>query len=118
MAFDYAKMAATALKLLTKFGAPVTLFRETGGAINPVTGEETPGVDASVTTTGLLKPFPDRMIDGVRILVGDRELVLSSEQEPQPSDQPVIGGENWKIQGIKTISPAGTPVVYFVHVRK
>ena len=114
----YANMAATALRLLDKFGRPVVLTRTTGESIDPVTGRTTPGTDASVTTTGLLKPYPDRMIDGTRILDSDRELILSNERVPVPSDKPTIGGENWSIVNIKTISPAGTDVIYFCQVRR
>jgi len=55
----------------------------------------------------------------VRVLASDRELVLSNQQQPLPSDKPVIGGEQWSIVGIKTIKPDGvTPVVYFAQVRR
>lgn len=117
--YDYSKPAATALRMLAKYGTTVTLSRKTGAKTDPVTGAVTAGTDASVTTTGLLKPYPDRMIDGTRILQGDRELVLSNEQEPLPTDHPTIGGENWAIVGIETIKPDGaTPIVYFVQVRR
>lgn len=116
--FDYASMADTALALLERFGSTITLTRTTGSSTNPITGVETPGSDASVTTTGLLKPYPDRMVDGNRILASDRQLVLSNEQEPLPSDKPVVGGENWSIVDITTVSPAGTVVVYFCQVRR
>jgi len=49
----YAKMAATALKLLKKFGKPVTLKRVTGSSVDPITGVVTAGTDASVITTGV-----------------------------------------------------------------
>jgi len=70
----YAKMATTALSLLTKFGKSITLVRETGGTYDPVTGATVAGSDASVTTTGLIKPYPDSQVDGVRILSSDRML--------------------------------------------
>lgn len=114
----YADMAATALELLTEFGMSVTLQRTTGSSVDPITGEITAGTDASVITTGLIKLYPDRMIDGTRILQGDREIVLSNEHVPLSSDKAVISDENWSIVDIKTISPAGTPVCFFVQVRK
>jgi hypothetical protein len=114
----YDDMAATALELLAEFGQSVTLSRTTGGSIDPVTGAVTAGTDASVITTGLIKPYPDKMIDGTRILASDRELVLSNEQVPLSTDKPVIGGEEFAIVDIKTVSPAGTDVVYFCQARK
>lgn len=118
MSFDYEKMAATALNLLEKFGGDVVFSRETGGSVDPITGTITPGIDASVTTTGLLKPYPDKMIDGARILASDRELVLSSEQEPLPTDKPVIAGEEWAIVEINTVKPFDTVIVYFCQLRR
>ena len=112
-------MAAAALKLLEKFGKPVVLARITGGAVDPVTGATTASADASVTTTGLIKPYPDGLIDGTRIMQGDRELVLSAEHEPLPTDKPVVGNQQWSIVGIKTVKPDdATPVVYFCQVRR
>jgi hypothetical protein len=95
----YDDMAATALELLAEFGQSVTLSRTTGGSIDPVTGAVTAGTDASVITTGLIKPYPDKMIDGTRILASDRELVLSNEQVPLSTDKPVIGGESPPTRG-------------------
>lgn len=114
----YDDMATEALKLLTEFGMPITLPRATGRSTHPVTGVVTPGDDATVTTTGLLMPYPDGMVDGTRILDSDRELILSNEQTPLPTDKPTINGQNWMIVNIKTISPAGTDVVYFCQVRR
>ena len=114
----YGDMAATALTLLEEFGQAVTLIRKTGGKISPVLGETIPQVEGSVLTTGIIKRYKDSMIDGVRILSGDRELVLSNEQIPVQSDRVTIGTENWSIINIDTIKPAGTPIVYFCQVRK
>ena len=118
MRFDYSKSAATALKLLTRFGGDVVLSRETDGSTDPITGVVTPGTDASVTTTGLLTNYEDNMIDGARILDSDRKLVLSNEYEPLPTDKPVIAGEEWSIEAIKTIKPFDTVAVYFCQVRR
>jgi len=118
MSFDYSKSAQTALKLLTRFGGEITLSRTTGDSIDPITGVVAAGTNTSVTTTGLLKKYPDKMIDGARILSGDRELVLSNEQTPQPTDKPVIAGEEWSIEAIETVKPFDVVIVYFVHVRK
>jgi len=114
----YADMAATALSLLTDFGKTITLTRTTGTTYDPVTGATVAGTDASVTTTGLIKPYPDKLIDGTRIQSGDRELVLSNEQTPTMDDKPNIDGQQWSIINIKTVKPDGaTPVVYFAQVR-
>lgn len=114
----YDRMAATAARLIGKFGAPVILPRQVGGSSNPVTGEVIPGIDNSVTTTGILKKFPDNLIDGTRIQTGDRVLILDSSVQPLMTDRPVIGGKAWTPVSIDTVSPAGIDLVYFVHCRR
>jgi len=114
----YDNMGSTALGLLVKFGQSITLARETGESVDPITGAVTAGTDASVTTTGILKLYPDNMVDGTRILDSDRMLILSNEQVPQPTDKPLIDGEEWGVVNISTLSPAGTDVIYKVQVRR
>lgn len=118
MSTFYAEMAATALELLREFGTSVTLKRTTGASTDPVTGVVTAGTADDQTTTGLLTPFPDRLIDGTRILASDRKLILSPEVRPLMTDKPVIGGQQWSIVQIDTIEPTDTPVVYMVQVRR
>lgn len=115
----YEDMAAVAVELLQEFGAPVTFPRESGGSFDPITGVETPGSDDSETTIGLVKPYPEKLIDGTRIQMGDRMLVLSPEVEPSMDDKPMMGGAPLgNIVAITTSSPAGIPVCYFAQVRK
>lgn len=111
-------MAATALRLLTKFGQSITLARTTGSSVDPVTGTVTAGSDASVTTTGVLLKYPDSMIDGTRIIASDRRMIVSNEQVPDPSDKPTLNGQDWSIVNIETLSPAGTDVIYELQVRR
>lgn len=119
MTYNYAPIAATAEKLLAKFGSAITLSRKTGDSVDPITGTVTAGTDASVITTGLLTPYPDKMVDGTRILKSDRKLVLSNEHAPLPTDKPVIGGESWAIVDIETVKPNGVDaVVFFCQVRR
>lgn len=114
----YSDMADVTVELLTEFGRSVTLKRSTGNSIDPITGVVTPGVDASVITTGVLKPYPSRMIDGVRILSTDRELTITNEQTPAPTDKPTMDGEEWAIVGITEMNPAGTVIAYKIQVRR
>lgn len=117
MAF-YDEMAATALALLAEFGAPVTLRRVTPGAYDPVTG--TAGSSsADVSTTGLVREYKASLIDGTRILAGDKEVVLSAEQAPDLNDKLLLGGVAWSIvPPIREVNPADTVICYFVQVRK
>lgn len=115
MAF-YDDMATVTTELLTEFGAAVTLTPRSGVS-DPVTGLG--GSDGTpAASLGLIRPYPDRVVDGTRILEGDRELVLDDSVVPSAGDRVTIGGEDWSIVGIKTIKPTDTVVAYFVQVRK
>ncbi len=116
---NYTAIGQKIIAALVKAGNPVTLPRTTGGEIHPVTGFVVSGTDATVVTKGVLRNYEDRMIDGTRVLSGDRELVLSNEQAVKASDKPIIGGEQWAIVNIRTMKPDGvTTLVYFCQVRR
>ena len=113
----YSNLAATASRLLTKYGQDVVLKRTTGVTINPVTGVET-GSETTILTTGILKTYPDNLIDGSRITSSMRMLVLTSAVEPVLSDKVTIQNQDWNIEEIQTANPAGTTLVYMVRVNR
>lgn len=116
---DYTAIGLKIITALVKAGNPVTLPRTTGGEVHPVTGFVIAGVDATVITKGVLRNYSDSMVDGARILSGDRELVLGNEQVVTPSDKPTIGGEQWAIVNLKTLKPNGvTTLAYIAQVRR
>jgi len=114
----YTEMAAVANDLLSEFGASITLKRTTPGTLDPVTGIESSASTANLTTTGIVKTYATKLIDGTRIQAGDRLLILDDTQVPDMTDQVLIGAEYWNIIDIMPVDPAGTPLVYFVQVRK
>ena len=114
----YDRMAETATRLLTEYGQAITLTRTTGGSVDPVTGAVTAGATTYYTPMGVLRPFPDRLIDGTRILASDREVVMDSTVAPLTTDLLTIGGQAWTIINVVTVSPAGTDLVYRVQVRR
>lgn len=116
MTFDYAAMATTARQLLAEFGQTITVTRTTGETIDPVTGAVTPGTDTTYSPKGVLRPFPNNLIDETRITTSDRELILDDTVEPQMGDVVTVGGENWNIQSIIGTKPAGVDLVWRVQV--
>jgi hypothetical protein len=110
-------MAATASKLLSKFGGVVSVSRTTGSAVNPITGAVTPGSTTTLTAKGLITDFDTRLIDGTTIQNGDRLLVIDNTFEPSMTDRPVIGSQQWNIVSIMTKKPANVAVVYMIQVR-
>jgi len=120
----YARMQATANKLLKGKGQKVTLIRQVSGAYDPATGQ------ATVTTTiqagtGAIFDYADKNIDGVLILSGDKQLLLSAVNStgtaltaPLVNDTVTdVGGVVRTITRIKALSPAGTTVLFDCNLR-
>lgn len=113
----YTQMAATASRLIGKYGQAISIKRTTGESVDPVTGIVTAGTTSTLATTGILQRYPDALIDGTRILTADRLAMLAPTREPALTDKLAFGGKDWPIVSIQTANPAGTPLVYFVQVR-
>lgn len=117
MSAFYDNMAATASRLIGKYGQAISIKRTTGGTIDPVAGTVTAGTASTLTTTGILQRYPDSLIDGTRILTSDRLAILAPTTAPTLTDKLTFGSKDWAIVSIQTANPAGTPLVYFVQVR-
>jgi hypothetical protein len=114
----YNRMAATASKLLAKFGSEVSVSRTTGGSVNPVTGAITPGATTTLKAQGIISEFDTKLVDGTAIRYGDRLLIIDNTFEPLMTDRPLIGSQQWNIVSIEAKKPAGVAVVYMIHVRR
>lgn len=121
----YDRAAATALRLLTKYGQTVTLRRITTGDYDPSTGS------ASQTTTDYTASaakfdFDFRMsgmtfVPGTLIQSGDKQIFMSAHSlgiTPAPGDQVIIGVDTWPVMGVKELKPADTAVLYEILGRK
>lgn len=113
----YDNLQATATTLLTRFGRDIVVRRESGGSIDPVTGAVVAGSVTDTTVKGILKTYPDRLIDGTRIKESDRMIIINAIIEPLTTDQIILGSDVWHPVEVKSSNPAGTPLVYFVQVR-
>jgi hypothetical protein len=119
VSFDYAKSAATALRLLTKFGQPVTLRKQTAGAYDPATGTATITTSDTAGNAAILE-FSDgeRYQAGTTIQEGDKKALLNAAAvTPAPNDLLIAGSVTWTVLGVKTLAPAGTVVLYELHLR-
>ena len=122
--FNYAHPAATALRMLKRYGAPVTLRRPGTGEYDPGTGT----VDSEPTDypgTGAKFDYEQRNIDGTKILQGDQQVYLAVQQDngqamprPKAGDLVLVGTEAWRVVTAESIEPASVPVLYIVQVRK
>lgn len=118
--FDYAKTAATAARLLLKFGRSVTITRTTPGTYDPATGAPGTGTTATHAGTAVLLNYAQRDIDGTHVRVGDQRAYIAPDLAvtPQTGDTLTIGGEVWSVIASRPLAPAGTVVLHEAQVRR
>ena len=115
-AFDYAKTAATALRLLTRFGAAATIKQYTGSAYDPATGTTTPTY-TDVATTAAVFDYDQKYIDGTLILVGDKRAYLAPAHAAKQGDNLTWQSVVYTVVAVKAIAPAGVVVLYEAQLR-
>lgn len=113
MSFNYARAAATAQRLIARFGTTATLHPQvtTGPAHRPTVTEGDP---VSITVVDL-----DREIrDASGTLTGQsiRTLYVSTSAgvTPTKSDKVTIDGVKHEIAEVRTLNPGGTTVMHEV----
>ncbi len=121
----YDRMQKTSDRLLIGKGQTVTITHVVPGTYNPATG----AVTNTATTqkgTGAVMDWDARQIDGTLVRVGDRRLLLSPlNTAGGVLTAPVLGdtitdaagGVYTLVAPLKTISPAGTAVLYDCNMR-
>lgn len=114
----YTSMAATAKKLLTKFGMDVPIKRTSGGSVNPVTGATVAGTTTTYTPKGLVQRYAEDLIDGTRILASDRLVIVDNTIEPLTTDKVTLDSQDWTIVSVEEAKPATVGVVYFIQARR
>lgn len=115
-AFDYANTAATATRLLQRFGASATIKRTTTGEYDPETGT-TPVTVTELATTAAVFAYDQKYIDGTLVLQGDQRAYLAPAQQPKQGDRLTWQGKDFEMVAVKPVSPAGVPVLYEAQLR-
>lgn len=116
MTFDYPATAATATRLLQRFGAAATIKRVTAGTYDPATGSATPAYTDIVTTAAVFA-YDQKYIDGTLILQGDQRAYCAPATAPAQGDQLTWQGVKYTIVAVKPVSPAGIPVLFEAQIR-
>lgn len=120
--FDYAASAATASRLLAKFGQDVTLSKTTPGDYDPVTGESSDPVTVAQTASAVLldysaKESGARFADGSQVMIGDKKCLIEAKGLNWPPDALTVltdaAGTAWQIDQVRELAPAGAPVVMY-----
>lgn len=118
MAFDYAKAAATALRLLTKFGRDVTLRNYTVGTYDPATGTNSVSTSDVTVKAAVLDYGAGQMEQaGNLIQSGDKRCLVQAGTVPALEDHVIVGSKDYSILSVGEVNPAGTPVIYNLHLR-
>lgn len=120
--FDYAATALKADKLLAKFGRAATLRHVQIGAYNPATSRAAQSTSDS-TVNAAIFPYAAGISQRSNGLIQetDQQCFLStvnSGAQPEPGDKLIWGSDTYQIIDAHPISPAGTPVLFDVQVRK
>lgn len=127
MSAFYDRMAATALRLIARFGSEQTLRDVTTGVYDAVDGKWTtpPGpieqpaqlilLDYTLQESGLM------YAEGSQIQKGDKKIIIAAKDlawPPALTTKVDVDGVLWQIVNVKEANPAGTPLVYFCQGRK
>jgi len=133
----YDEMASMATELLTEFGQEIVLTRPSLNFSN-ITNKPVSGGTINLTTIGVFTNIDRSLVDGTRIQDTDRVMVIDASVSPRMGDLLDVSGMvttesvgaapgiilspgqalSWTIVAIKDVNPAGTPICYFVQVRR
>lgn len=120
MSFDYSVTAATADRLIERFGVAVTLTRSVPGAYDPATGAPAAATVTTQSVKAVVRDFPQAYIDGTFIRSGDRKVLVAALgiTAPQAGDVFPWDGQSLVVVESKALAPAGSAVIYTLQVRK
>jgi len=115
---NYAETSELALQLLTEFGQGVTRLEQGSSVYSPTTGAATSATSTSVRQ-GALFDFGagSTLVRGSLIQAGDKRLLLDATDSVLPTDQFAVGGKTYSVISVGEVNPAGTCVLYDLHVR-
>jgi hypothetical protein len=117
MADFYDNLAATATRLLNRYGRAMQVKRTIPGTYDPVTGTETGASTIYAATVGVFTKITTDYALAHEVQSGDRMLILDASVAPELTDKLVVGASALTIVNIEAINPAGTPLAYRLQVR-
>jgi hypothetical protein len=113
----YARMAATARKLLISRGQPI-VFTRTAATFDPATGTNSSPVVTQLTGCGVALDYRLDEIDGTAIQMGDVKVLLEPVAgAPAIGDTATINGRAMRVMNVSPLQPAGEVVLYELQLR-
>ena len=114
----YTGLAATASKLLKKYGQTATWSHDNGDStFTPATGITSGGTTTAYTASGALLDFDTNRIDGDSVRSTDKRFIIQVGSKPEVSDTLTIDSVAYQTISIRETNPAGTPVIYELQLR-
>jgi|GEM_PF-2869674 len=108
MAYSYATIAATALRLIKRFGAPCTI------GLTGLTARTVLGVRTKTVNHDLLDS---------KVQVGDYEYVIAAvdstgaDSAPKEGERISVAGDDRVIMLVNVVKPGATTLIYYVYAR-
>lgn len=118
--FDYARMQATASRLLDRFNQGVIVLAKPGSTTPPAQPWEPPIVvsPASYTLKATAKGVSKEFVNGTTILATDIEITAAAfGADPAPADALTIDGKAVTVVQIMRLPAAGVLVAWTIIVR-
>jgi len=119
---SYEQTAARASATLARKGRNVILRQIAEGTYDTDQGAVSAPAPTDSTLKGVLFDFRSGLttVRGTLIEAGDKELYLEAKPGVVPSqrDQVVVGADTYKVVSVGEINPAGTAILYTIHLRK
>lgn len=120
MTFDYAKTAASAERMLKKYGAAGTISRAGAeGSPDPLTGVPQPSFETVQDIVGVVFPIDSKLVDGTTVLATDETAYISTVGvwKPRSTDVLAINDQTYTVMDVKWLAPAGVAVLGELIVR-
>lgn len=116
MSFDYLASRDTASRLIAQFGRQMTIRKQVVGKYS---AGRAPVREQPYQATGVSLDYSQREIDGTRIRIGDRRVLLAvgGFSAPNTGDEIEIGCSLHRIVDMRPLDPGGTVVLYDLQVR-
>ena len=111
----YTRAAATAIRLIAKYGRSLTLKSE---ALSGASAWSPTVTSTSTTVIGVVVDYRQSDIDGTLILSGDKKIIISSSVVPTAAGRIADGSLEYSIIDVKEIKPGSTAVLYVIQARK
>jgi hypothetical protein len=115
----YDRLAATAARLLTKYGQDVVRRRVAQATYNPDVGATSPQYEDAVFKAALFDFGPGvTQFKGELVKSEDRRLLIEPAAAPGVGDLIVAGELAYTVLSVGQANPAGAPVAYVLHLRR